>query len=170
MNEKADIPDEPGSQTGQARKWKPIAGLDGKGGLKAALAAALFDVRSALFTSFGRRHGGNPIVPERSVTSQTLIIVVDIMSFLTCLTFAAVTIVWQQASDWQNDISREVTIQVRPIDGVAIGDEVERRLRLQKIRPASCVFHGSTTNGRRVCLSRGLAGISISMSCRCREC
>lgn len=130
MNEKADIPDDSGPQTGQTRKWKSITGLDGKGGLKAALAAALFDVRSALFTSFGRRHGGNPIVPERSVASQTLIIVVAIMSFLTCLTFAAVTIVWQQASDWQNDISREVTIQVRPIDGVAIGDEVEKAVAL----------------------------------------
>ena len=64
---------------------------------------------------FGGKKGRNSIVPERSVASQTLVIVVAIMSFLTCLTFAMVTIVWQQATVWQADISQEVTVQVRPI-------------------------------------------------------
>lgn len=92
----------------------------------------LFDFGSDLF---GRNRSSNPIVPERSVASQTLMIVVAIMSFLTCLTFAAVTIVWQQASHWQSDISREVTIQVRPVDGVDLAGELRKAVALAENTP-----------------------------------
>ena len=93
------------------------------------------DTQGFLSSIFGKRHSGNPIVPERSVASQTLIIVVAIMSFLTCLTFAIVMIVWQQASNWQNDISSEVTIQIRPIEGISMSDEIARAIALAENTP-----------------------------------
>lgn len=94
---------------------------------------------SSLVTSvrslFGGKKGRNSIVPERSVASQTLMIVVAIMSFLTCLTFAMVTIVWQQASDWQADIAQEVTVQVRPVDGVDFDGEISKAIKISEDTP-----------------------------------
>ena len=94
---------------------------------------------SSLVTSvsslFGGKKGRNPIVPERSVASQTLMIVVAIMSFLTCLTFAMVTIVWQQATDWQGDIAKEVTVQVRPVDGADFDAEISKAIKISEDTP-----------------------------------
>src|SRR5690349_16079614 len=58
------------------------------------------------------------IVPEGTVSGNALTIVVAIMSFLACLTLGAVTLVRDASRDWQVDILREITIQVRPIEGV----------------------------------------------------
>lgn len=92
-------------------------------------------VKKSSLTASVRRPKGNSIVPERSVASQTLIIVVAIMSFLTCLTLSTVVIVWQQASNWQNDISSEVTIQIRPIEGVSLSDQIARAIELAEKTP-----------------------------------
>lgn len=100
-----------------------------------AFRAITSGARDFLFMSFGKNNSGNSIVPERSVASQTLIIVVAIMSFLTCLTFATVMVVWQQASNWQNDISSEVTIQVRPIEGISMSDEIAKAIALAENTP-----------------------------------
>ena len=94
---------------------------------------------SSLVTSirsqFGGKKGRNSIVPERSVASQTLMIVVAIMSFLTCLTFAMVTIVWQQATDWQADIAQEVTVQIRPVGGAVFEDEIREAIKISEDTP-----------------------------------
>ena len=63
---------------------------------------------------------GHNIVPRESVAGQALAIVIAIMSFLACLTFGAVSAVNDTASRWQNDISREITIQIKPSDEVAM--------------------------------------------------
>jgi cell division transport system permease protein len=60
----------------------------------------------------------SPLVPENTIASNALTIVIAIMSFLACLTLGAVTLVRDASRDWQVDILREVTIQVRPIDGI----------------------------------------------------
>ena len=57
------------------------------------------------------------IVPERSVAGHALIIVIAIMTFLSCLTLGAVTLVRDTASVWQTQIAREATIQIKPDDG-----------------------------------------------------
>ena len=84
-----------------------------------AFAAAPRDGR--LFTCFlgPRRRSGaaqkpGPIVPAGSIAGRSLTIVVAIMSFLACLTLGAVTLVRDASLDWQSDIVREITIQVRP--------------------------------------------------------
>src|SRR5215213_4891935 len=59
-----------------------------------------------------------PIVPERNVVGSALVFVIAIMTFLSCLTLGAVTLVRDTASVWEAQISREATIQVKPVDGL----------------------------------------------------
>ena len=60
----------------------------------------------------------SPLVPENTIAGNALTVVIAIMSFLACLTLGAVTLVRDASQDWQVDILREITIQVRPIDGI----------------------------------------------------
>lgn len=75
------------------------------------------------------------IVPPQSVAGRSLTLVVAIMSFLACLTVGAVSIVWDAASDWQNDLVREVTIQIRPADGVDMLREIDKAVALTQEFP-----------------------------------
>jgi cell division transport system permease protein len=58
------------------------------------------------------------IVPAQNIAGRALILVIAIMTFLSCLTFGAVTLVRDTASVWENQISREATIQIKPVDGL----------------------------------------------------
>jgi cell division transport system permease protein len=58
------------------------------------------------------------IVPQQSVQGRALLAVVIIMSFLACLTIGAVSMIRSTASSWQSQISREITIQVKPDDKI----------------------------------------------------
>ena len=62
-----------------------------------------------------------PLGEERYVE---LVAVVAIMTFLSSLTVGAVMLVRSAASEWQSDVSREVTIQVRPSAGRDIEADV----------------------------------------------
>ncbi len=73
---------------------------------------------------FNLRSGRN-IVPRESVAGQALSIVIAIMAFLACLTLGVVASISDTASTWQSDVSREVTIQLKPFDNV----EMEAALR-----------------------------------------
>lgn len=68
---------------------------------------------------------GQSIVPRETVAGTALIFVIGIMTFLACLTLGAVSMVNSSAAKWQNDISREVTIQIRPFDDL----EMEKAIR-----------------------------------------
>src|ERR1044072_5119117 len=57
----------------------------------------------------------SPIVPRNSISGRALVAVVGIMTFLASLTVGAVLLVNRSAESWRNDVSREVTIQVRPM-------------------------------------------------------
>ncbi|WP_244316836.1 cell division protein FtsX [Pannonibacter tanglangensis] len=71
-----------------------------------------------------------PIVPPQSVAGRALTLVVAIMSFLACLTVGSVSVVWDAAQDWSNDLVREVTIQIRPADGVDMLQQIERAVTI----------------------------------------
>ena len=64
-----------------------------------------------------RARNMSPIVPRGSIAGRALIAVVAIMTFLASLTTGAVMLVRAAAIDWQADVAREVTIQVRPVAG-----------------------------------------------------
>ena len=55
-----------------------------------------------------------PIVPSGNVAGRALVFVIAIMTFLSCLTLGAVTLVRDTAAGWQSQIAREATIQIRP--------------------------------------------------------
>ncbi|KAB0677028.1 cell division protein FtsX [Aureimonas leprariae] len=59
-----------------------------------------------------------PIVPPANVAGRALMTVIGIMTFLASLTLGAVTLISDTASVWESQISREVTVQVRPDDGL----------------------------------------------------
>jgi cell division transport system permease protein len=65
------------------------------------------------------------IVPRTSIAGRSLTAVVAIMTFLAALTTGAAMVVLNAASDWQSEVGREVTIQVRP----APGRDIEADLR-----------------------------------------
>jgi cell division transport system permease protein len=64
------------------------------------------------------------IVPKDSIAGRSLTVVVAIMTFLASLTTSVAMLVVSAASDWQSDVGREVTIQVRPAPGRNIDADV----------------------------------------------
>lgn len=58
-----------------------------------------------------------PIVPKNSIAGHALIAVVAIMAFLASLTTGAVMLILTSAAEWQSDVAREMTIQVRAVAG-----------------------------------------------------
>jgi cell division transport system permease protein len=74
-------------------------------------------VPSAPAKSWGGRRAA-PIVPEREIARNALMLVVAIMTFLSCLTLGAVTLVRDTSASWQTQIAREATIQIRPEEGL----------------------------------------------------
>jgi cell division transport system permease protein len=67
-----------------------------------------------------------PIVPRATISGHALVAVVAIMTFLAALTTGAVMLVRAAASEWQADVAREVTIQVRPASGRDIEADVAK--------------------------------------------
>lgn len=59
-----------------------------------------------------------PIVPPHNVAGHALILVIAIMTFLSCLTLGGVTLVRDTAGAWQSQIAREATIQIKPAEGL----------------------------------------------------
>src|SRR3954451_12591524 len=76
--------------------------------------------------------GDTPIVPKRSIAGRALVAVVAIMTFLASLTTGAVMLVRSSAVEWQSDVAREASIQVRPVDGKNLDAEVGRAVELAR--------------------------------------
>lgn len=76
-----------------------------------------------------------PIVPKDSIGGRALVAVVAIMTFLASLTTGGVMLVRASAAEWQSEISREVTIQVRPVAGVDIEAEVQKAVTIARDYP-----------------------------------
>ena len=76
-----------------------------------------------------------PIVPKNSIAGRSLVAVVAIMTFLSSLTVGAVMLVRASATDWQSDVSREITIQVRPEAGQNFEGQIERAAEIAREFP-----------------------------------
>ena len=95
------------------------------------------DGREAMAAPVGPPDGGlprfeNPIVPNATIAGRALVAVVAIMTFLASLTTGAVMLVRSAAGDWQSEVAREVTIQVRPVAGRDIEADVARAAELAR--------------------------------------
>ena len=84
----------------------------------------------------------SPIVPPQAIAGRTLILVIAIMTFLAGFTIAVVSVIDRAADAWASDIGREVTIEVRPLDGVATEAEVEKAVALAQEFPGVGGAHG----------------------------
>jgi cell division transport system permease protein len=73
-----------------------------------------------------------PIVPKGSIAGRALISVVAIMTFLAALTTGSVVLVLSAAADWQSDVAREMTIQVRPANGRDIEADVAKAAEIAR--------------------------------------
>lgn len=78
-----------------------------------------------------------PILPPSNIQGNALMVVIAIMAFLACLTLGGVSMVRATASSWQSEISREITIQITPEDGLDMGTA------LVKARDLALTFVGT---------------------------
>src|SRR5262245_6731419 len=76
--------------------------------------------------STGQGRAEASIVPRNTIAGRALVAVIAIMTFLAALTSGAVLLVASSALEWQSEISREMTIQVRPTAGRDIEAEVSK--------------------------------------------
>jgi len=67
-----------------------------------------------------------PLVPEDSVASRALVIVIAIMTFLACLTAGAALLVSDASQGWRDAVGRNVTIQIRPRAGLDLEQAVAK--------------------------------------------
>jgi cell division transport system permease protein len=74
-------------------------------------------------------------VPASNIAGRALVAVVAIMTFLASVTAGAVMIVRAAANDWQSDVAREVTIQVRPQVGREFETDVGRAAAIAQSFP-----------------------------------
>lgn len=82
-----------------------------------------------------------PILPPSNIQGNALMVVIAIMAFLACLTLGAVSMVQATATGWQSQISREVTIQIKP------DDDLDMDAALVRARDLALTFVG-TKDGR----------------------
>ena len=75
------------------------------------------------------------IVPRSSISGRALIAVVAIMTFLASLTTGGVMLVLGSAAEWQSDVAREMTIQVRPLPGHDLDAEVNQAAEIARATP-----------------------------------
>jgi cell division transport system permease protein len=75
------------------------------------------------------------IVPKDSIAGRSLTVVVAIMTFLASLTTGVAMLVVSAASDWQSDVGREVTIQVRPTSGRNVDADVRTAVDIARAAP-----------------------------------
>ena len=65
-------------------------------------------------------------MPQATISGRALVAVVAIMTFLASLTTGAVMLVRAAANEWQAEVAREVTIQVRPAAGRDIEADIAK--------------------------------------------
>ena len=76
-----------------------------------------------------------PIVPERSVAGRTLVLLVAIMTFLSAVTLGGVVLVQKSAVAWSADVGREVTIEIRPVEGEVMESNLRTAVALAEQTP-----------------------------------
>jgi cell division transport system permease protein len=73
------------------------------------------------------------IVPRDSIAASALAAVVAIMTFLAAVTSGGVAMVITSANDWQSEVAREMTIQIRP--GANVEADIAKAVQLAKAAP-----------------------------------
>lgn len=82
-----------------------------------------------------QRQRAAAIVPERSVAGRTLLLMIAIMTFLSAVTLGGVVLVQKSAIAWSADVGREVTIQIRPVEGEVMDSNLRTAVALAEATP-----------------------------------
>lgn len=100
------------------------------------------------------------IVPPDNVAARTMVLVIAIMTFLSCLTLGAVTLVRDTAAAWQTQIAREATIQIKPAEDfdieAALAEARAIAARYPGVRSATIVDRQATARLLEPWLGQGL--------------
>ena len=99
------------------------------------MADATLTTASVTVTSRSQGRRSNAIVPERSVAGRTLVLLIAIMTFLSGVTLGAVVLVQKSAIAWSSDVGREVTIQIRPVEGEVMDSNIRTAITLAEAIP-----------------------------------
>lgn len=87
------------------------------------------------FIGIENRERAAAIVPERSVSGRTLVLLIAIMTFLSGVTLGGVVLVQKSAIAWSSDVGREMTIQIRPVEGEVMDSNLRTAVALAEATP-----------------------------------
>ncbi len=73
-----------------------------------------------------------PLVPISSIAGRALVTVIAIMTFLCSLTAGSAILIAGASQDWRQSVSREMTVQVRPMAGRNVDAEVARAAEIAR--------------------------------------
>jgi cell division transport system permease protein len=99
------------------------------------------ELRILRFPGIVGRDRATPVVPERSVTGRTLVLLIAIMTFLSSVTLGGVVLVQKSALAWSSDVGREVTIQIRPVEGEVMDSNLRTAVALAEQTPGVASAH-----------------------------
>jgi cell division transport system permease protein len=103
------------------------------------------------------------IVPERSVAGRTLVLLIAIMTFLSGVTLGGVVLVQKSAIAWSTDVGREVTIQIRPVEGEVMDSNIRTAIALAEATPGVTEAHALSLADSEKLLEPWLgAGLDLS--------
>jgi len=103
------------------------------------------------------------VVPERSVAGRTLLLLIAIMTFLSGVTLGGVVLVQKSALAWSADVGREVTIQLRPIEGEVMESNLRTAVALAEQTPGVASARALTLEENQQLLEPWLgAGVDLS--------
>ena len=109
------------------------------------------------------RTGAAPIVPEKSVAGRTLLLLITIMSFLSAVTLGGVVLVQKSAIAWSADVGREVTIQIRPVEGEVMESNLRTAVSLAQATPGVAAARALTIEESQQLLEPWLgAGLDLT--------
>lgn len=105
----------------------------------------------------------SPIVPQNSVSGRTLMLLIAIMTFLSCVTLGGVVLVQKSALAWSSEVGREVTIQIRPIEGEVMQSNVRTAISLAQNAPGVSSAYALSLEESQALLEPWLgAGLDLS--------
>jgi cell division transport system permease protein len=116
----------------------------------------MFEIRRALGSKSA------PIVPERSVAGRTLMLLIAIMTFLSAVTLGGVVLVQKSAIAWSSDVGREVTIQIRPVEGEVMESNLRLAVSLAQSIPGVASAHALSLEESQNLIKPWLGNLDLS--------
>jgi cell division transport system permease protein len=80
-------------------------------------------------------HRPGPIIPARAGSLKSLTVTMAVMCYLACLAIGALILINRAVESWTGGLAREVTVQVRQLQGAEIEAELAKADQLLEIFP-----------------------------------